>query len=69
MATNQELFEILIDGLSNLKEIQDSLIEEINGFQSKYSEDYKILNDRLDNISVQIDTTIKEAIKNVKNQI
>ncbi len=66
MADTQILLETIVSGLSNLKQQQDDLIDELNGFEDQYSKDYKIVNERLDAINVQIDKTIKEAIKSIK---
>jgi hypothetical protein len=66
MGNTQIIIETLVSGLANLKSIQDDLIIELNEFEDAYSKEAKIVNDRLDNISVQIDSTIKEAIKQIQ---
>jgi len=66
MADSQVLFETLFSGLANQLEKLNLLEEEIKGFQDVYSKDYKEVNQRIDAINVQIDTTIKQAIKNIE---
>jgi len=66
MADNQILFETIISGLSNQLQKLKDLEEKLQGFEDTYSKDYKEVNQRIDAINVQIDTTIKEAIKNIE---
>jgi len=66
MADNQILFETIISGLANQLQKLKDLEEELQGFEDTYSEDYKIVNDRIDDLVLQIDRTIKEAISKIQ---
>jgi len=66
MGSNQAIIETLTKGLVNQLQKLNDLTEELQSFQDVYSKDYKEVNQRIDAINVQIDTTIKEAIKNIE---
>jgi hypothetical protein len=72
----QLLIQTLVSGLANQKQSLSDLIsehdllkDELKQFEDTYSKDYKIVNDRIDDINVQIDRTIKDAIKNIPESI
>ena len=66
MADYQKLITTLAQGLKNQIAKVGDLQEELKGFEDVYSKDYKIVNDRIDAINVQIDKTIKDAIKSIE---
>ena len=72
MANNSELFATLIEGLSALNQRlndlevdTDGTKKEINDFQSEYAKEVKLLQQQIDEITIQIDRLIKEAIKEI----
>lgn len=60
---DQILLETLASGLVNQLALVKELEEELKGFEDQYSKDFKETTKRIDDINVQIDRTIKDAIK------
>lgn len=73
MANYQTIVTTLAQGLKNqVQKLNDleitlsSITNELNDFEGEYSKEVKTLNDRIDAINVQIDKTIKQAIKDIE---
>jgi hypothetical protein len=65
MANIQIVIETLTSGLKNQLQLLRDLEVELQGFESAYASDYKQTQQRIDNITVQVDKTIKDAISKI----
>ena len=57
-----EILSTLFEAIANLNQTQKDLTDELNGFEDAYSKDKELLQKQVDELTVQIDRLIKEAI-------
>jgi len=60
-----ELLSTLYEALAKHKELIDGLTSELNQFEDAYSKDRELIQSQLDDIYVQIDRLVKEAVNRI----
>jgi len=59
---DEVLLPTLFEALANLKAKTDDLVEELNSFEGEYSKDRDLINTQIEDLTVQMDRLIKEAV-------
>lgn len=62
---DNELLATLFESIVNLKERLDGTVDELNGFEDQYSSDKQLLQSQLDDIYIQIQRLVDEAVSNI----
>jgi len=60
---DEALLPTIFEALANLKAKTDDLVEELNGFEDEFSKSRDLVNKQIEDLTVQMDRLIKEAVK------